>query len=71
MMQFFECFACRKVLLLSDETKNVCPGCGSVNGQVIPFERVKQGLEAGAFYNIDPRTGKPARKKRSQREIRG
>lgn len=64
MAQFFECFGCKNVILLSDETKKVCPGCGSANGQVISFERVKQGMDAGVFYNIDPRTGKPAKKKR-------
>lgn len=64
MAQFFECFGCKKVVLLSDDTKKVCPGCGSANGQIIPFDRVKQGMDAGVFYNIDPRTGKPAKKKR-------
>jgi len=64
MTMFFECFACKKVAPLLDETMTVCPSCGSSNGQAISADRVKQSIEAGAFFNIDPRTGKRAKKKR-------
>ncbi|MFL9921586.1 hypothetical protein PQR75_40795 [Paraburkholderia fungorum] len=64
MAEFFECFACMKVMPLVRPEEKVCPGCGSTNGQIISSERVKEGMEAGTFYNIDPRTGKRAKKKR-------
>lgn len=63
MAQFFECFACMKVMPLTDDTQKACPGCGSRNGQVIPYEQVKKAMDVGTVYNIDPRTGKRSKKK--------
>jgi hypothetical protein len=44
--------------------KRKCPSCGDKGGKVLPQERVKQGLKAGVHHNIDPNTGKRAKKKR-------
>jgi hypothetical protein len=63
-MKFFECFACRKVLPITVESEPPqCPACKSTNGQVLDEDRVKEGLDSGAFFNIDPKTGKPLKKK--------
>jgi hypothetical protein len=43
--------------------KRKCPSCGDEGGEVLPHERVKQGLKAGVYHNIDPNTGKRAKKK--------
>jgi hypothetical protein len=38
----------------------------SRNGQLVSSERVKEGFAAGVYFNFDPRTGKPAKKKRAR-----
>jgi len=45
-------------------TEKKCPSCGSANGEVLTNERFNEVLKAGAFYNIDPKTGKVAKNKR-------
>lgn len=64
-MDSFECFACRKIVPFLDKKadKTKCPSCGSGNGQVISPERVKEGMDSGAFFNLGP-DGKRAKKKR-------
>jgi rRNA maturation endonuclease Nob1 len=65
MADVYECFTCRRVFLLPDSVdKSKCPSCGGTNGHVISAKRVKEGMKAGTFSNIDPRTGKRAKKKR-------
>ena len=64
MAEFFHCFACRKVTPLLGSGEKRCPSCASANGEVIPGQRVTEGLEAGVFFNIDPRTGERAKKKK-------
>jgi hypothetical protein len=61
---FYNCFACRKVAPLAESTQEKCPACGSTNGERISNERFNEGFKAGVFFNIDPKTGKPAKKKR-------
>lgn len=63
-MRSFECFDCKKVLPLFDEASSKCPSCGSSNGQIVDVQRVKDSLDSGAFYNFDPKTGKPAKQKK-------
>ena len=63
MSQCFECFDCHRVVPIEAPTEK-CPSCGSTNGQAISAERCKEGFEAGVFFNIDPKTGKPAKKRR-------
>ena len=64
MAEFFNCFGCSKVAPLIGNVERKCPSCGSTNGEVISQERFNAGFKAGAFYNIDPRTGGRAKKKR-------
>lgn len=61
---FFRCFACHKVAPLLDTAEKKCPLCSSLNGEVISAQRVREGLEAGAFFNIDPKTGQRAKNKK-------
>lgn len=63
-MAYYRCFSCEKVFPLMGENENKCPSCEGANGEVISAERVKEGMEAGVYYNIDPKTGKRAKKKK-------
>jgi hypothetical protein len=62
MATSYECFSCHKVFVGVTDKK--CPSCGGTNGELIPPEKVKQGMEAGTFFNIDPTTGKRANRPR-------
>lgn len=64
-MPFFHCFSCLKVQPLagSSDAEKKCPSCGGTNGEVLSADRVKSGMDAGVFYNIDPKTGGRAKKK--------
>jgi predicted RNA-binding Zn-ribbon protein involved in translation (DUF1610 family) len=64
MAEFYHCFKCRKVVPLIGTAKRKCPSCGDEGGEVISQERFEEGFEAGVYYNIDPRTGKRAKKKK-------
>ena len=64
MAEYYNCFSCRKVTVLLGTTERKCPLCGSTNGETISQERFDEGFKAGAIFNIDPRTGGPAKKKR-------
>lgn len=61
---FYNCFNCHKVAPLNASAERKCPLCGSENGEVLTDERFDEGFKAGAFYNIDPETGKRAKKAR-------
>lgn len=61
---FYNCFACQKVAPLDEGAERKCPLCGSQNGEVVSGQRVAEGLKAGFYFNIDPKTGKPAKSKR-------
>ena len=61
---FFNCFNCQKVAPLLEPEKKSCPLCGSSNGEIISGSRLKEGMEAGVFFNIDPKTGKREKPKR-------
>lgn len=63
-MNSFQCFNCHKVTPMVEAGTKKCPSCGSENGQVIDESRLKEGLDSGAIFNIDPKTGKPAKKKK-------
>jgi DNA-directed RNA polymerase subunit RPC12/RpoP len=70
MADYYQCFVCGKVYpLLIERDKQLaqggtCASCGVRNGGTISQERFSEGFEAGAIYNFDPRTGKPAKKRR-------
>jgi rRNA maturation endonuclease Nob1 len=55
-MANYQCFTCQRVFVLP-EGVGKCPSCGGSNGQVISNEQVIEGMEKGAFWNIDPQTG--------------
>ena len=61
---FFNCLACRKVAPIIGAQEAKCPSCGSTNGELLSHERFNEGFKAGVLFNIDPKTGKPAKKKR-------
>ena len=61
---FYNCVDCHKVAPLADIGEKKCPLCGSTNGEVVTGQRVEDGLKAGVFFNIDPKTGKRAKNKR-------
>ena len=60
----WECFDCKKVFVTGNKAETECPSCGSANGRIATGNRIKEGLESGAYWNIDPRTGKRQKKKR-------
>ncbi len=64
MAEYYHCFNCKTVVPVLPGAERKCPSCGGTSGEVISQERFDQGFKAGAYYNIDPRTGKPAKKRR-------
>ena len=63
-MPNYQCFKCSIVTPLVADDCSQCPSCGSSNGQIISDERLNEGLDSGAIFNIDPKTGKPQKKKK-------
>jgi predicted RNA-binding Zn-ribbon protein involved in translation (DUF1610 family) len=61
---YFHCFSCKEVALLIDATKEECPLCGSANGVVVSYDRVRKGTKGGGTFNKDPKRGKGAKSKR-------
>jgi hypothetical protein len=68
MAEWYHCFTCRKVTPLLGTTEKKCPICNGTNGEVLSQERFKAGFDAGVYYNIDPATGKRAKKRRPRRQ---
>ena len=60
---FFHCFSCKKVSPLFESAGTQCPLCSSANGEILSSERFSEGFKAGVYFNLDPKTGKPAKKK--------
>ena len=68
MANSFECFSCRKVApLLHGDKDDECPVCGSSNGQIVDSNRVREGMKAGVYYDIDPRSGGRAKQSKRKR----
>ena len=61
---FYRCFSCSKVIPLMGATGEKCPSCGGTNGAVLSKERFDEGFKAGTIHNIDPKTGKAAKKRK-------
>ena len=59
---YFNCLACHRVAPHTLDEKK-CPLCDSTNGEIIDAKRLDE-VKAGAFWNIDPETGKRAKKKK-------
>lgn len=65
MPQFFQCFNCRKVFPLFEvNEKTICPFCESVKVEAVSREEFDTKHKAGVFFNIDPKTGERAKKKK-------
>jgi len=65
MLQSYECYQCRKVSMFTEgEDQSKCPTCGSSRISLLSQERVREGLEHGVYFNIDPKTGKKAKPKK-------
>lgn len=61
----WNCFECRTVAVRLDaEAAKQCSSCGSTRGELLSADRVTKGVEAGVYWNIDLRTGGPAKKRR-------
>lgn len=63
MADFFECHACGKVRPLFPPHDGKCPSCGSTNGDIRTGTQTDEMKKAGAYWDIDPKTGGPAKKK--------
>ena len=61
-MDWFQCFNCRKLKLLSDSAKPFCGACGSKNGEVIDakaLEAAAEGRYAVVVEYLKGTTDKP------------
>lgn len=58
----YNCFNFHRVKPLISTTEKKRLLCGSTNGEVLTDERFNECFKAGTFYNIDPKTRKPAKK---------
>jgi len=67
MTTFYHCLICRKIAPLADGAEAKCPICGGTNGEELTAQRVERGMKSGAYFDIDPKTGGRAKKKRRQR----
>jgi predicted nucleic acid-binding Zn-ribbon protein len=67
MTDWHRCRKCGQLAAILDpQVAAECGACGSKDAEIVPADQVKKGLEAGAYYNIDPRTGGRAKKKRKR-----
>jgi hypothetical protein len=66
MADFFHCYSCQKVAPLLQSPEKKCPLCGSTNGDIRTASQIDEMMKAGAVWNIDPKTGGPAKKKRKR-----
>jgi hypothetical protein len=69
MADFYNCFACGRVLPLMNDRdrqaaeKGTCPSCGEPGGEILSQAQFNERIEVGAIHNIDIKTGKPAKKR--------
>ena len=47
MSEAFECFLCRKIMVLFGGDPNRCPGCGSSHGKLLTKKHVDHQFIAG------------------------
>jgi phage FluMu protein Com len=62
--EWYECPHCQKVVMLSEGKEKKCSTCDATDGVALSHEQVVEGREAGTYFNIDPGTGKRAKKRR-------
>lgn len=67
MSDFFRCLNldCMKVSPLIDRPDDVCPVCGSSRGEAITRQRFEEAFASGVYFDLDPKTGKRRKTKRS------
>ena len=67
MTVYFVCYNCNKAAPLlgaeASASPKRCPLCGSAEGDVYSEEQFEMAREAGAIFDVDMRTGTPAKKK--------
>jgi hypothetical protein len=68
MAEWRNCLTCELISPLksnaSQEEREKCPACGGTNVKTVSQEQFTEGFEAGTYFNIDPKRGKRAKKKR-------
>lgn len=62
MSPHFFCYSCSRTTFCQKDDK-VCPVCSSSEGRILSDEEHKTQHEKGTAKLIDPRTGKPFKKK--------
>jgi predicted RNA-binding Zn-ribbon protein involved in translation (DUF1610 family) len=60
-VDWFQCFNCRKLTLLEEAAKPVCPACGSTLGEVINSRSLEQAT--GHCYKVVLEVIKRAKRK--------
>jgi hypothetical protein len=64
MPRHYRCITCHLVYPIADDAERRCTICGDTNGEIITDAHLKEGFEAGAYFNIDLRTGGRAKAKK-------
>lgn len=64
MADFFQCNSCHRVAPLLQSQEKKCPLCGSTNGDIRTASQIDEMIKAGAVWNVDPKIGGPAKKRR-------
>jgi hypothetical protein len=62
MVDWLSCSKCKTLVALVNGPQMNCSACGSP-GEIVSKEHVKEGVEAGAYYNLA--TGKGSKKRPS------
>ena len=63
MVDWYSCPKCKTLNALIGEAEKKCAICGGTDGEIISGERVKEGQDAGAYFNMGA-GWKPTKKKR-------
>lgn len=64
MPESYNCFTCKRVIPLIGKDHDKCPSCGGINGHFVSKEDFDERFKAGAYFNIDPKTGKAQKPKK-------
>jgi hypothetical protein len=71
MADWYICDNCKIAFALFDGTEKRCSPCGESGGEITSREQMKEGVEAGAYHNIDLRTAKRSKKGRVRAPVVG
>ncbi len=58
MVDWYSCPKCKKLHAINGDADKKCLTCGGTDGEIISSDRMKEGREAGAYFNFDV-GGKP------------